>query len=237
MLSALKKSDGVLDDHPWQPALQWTGQPAQRETPSMPAIDEAQMQQIAETTWRQDIRALEGLIGADPSPFLQVAGSLLACSGMVWVTAVGTSATVAARFAHILTCSGARAMFLSPADGLHGHAAALEPQDVLFALSRGGESDDVNAMVEIARQRHVRSVALVHDLNSTLARLADWVQPVQSPQSYELKGVLATTSTLAFSAMCDALCAVVAESRGFSRSDFQRLHPHGAVGKALKGSD
>jgi D-arabinose 5-phosphate isomerase GutQ len=201
----------------------------------MTALDERQMRQIAEITWRQEIQALEGLAAADHGPFLQVAGSLLACTGMVWVTAVGTSAAVAARFAHILTCSGARAMFLSPADGLHGHTAVFEAQDLLFALSRGGESDDVNAMVDIAHQRGLRVAALVHELDSTLAHLADWVLPVQSRQSYELKGVLATTSTLVFSAMCDALCAVMAEGKSFSPAAFQRLHPHGAVGKALKG--
>ena len=155
------------------------------------------------------------------------------CSGMVWTTGVGTSAAVAERFAHILNCCGRRAMFLHSSDSLHGHSGALREGDLLIAMSRGGESLEVNQLVAIANQLGVSTMAFVHDTDSTLARSSQVVLPIRSRQEYELQGVLATTSTVAFCAMCDALAAVVWELRGYSLEEFRRTHPGGAVGRKL----
>jgi len=46
-------------------------------------------------------------------------------------------------------------------------------------------------------------------------------------------GFVATTSTVAFSAMCDALCAVVLEAKGYTPEQLGRTHPGGAVGRTL----
>ncbi len=124
-------------------------------------------------------------------------------------------------------------MFLSPADGLHGHSGIMVPGDLLVAISRGGKSSEVNQMVAIANQRGVTTFGFVHDTDSALARLCHHVLPVVSKQEYELGGYLATTSTVAFSAMCDAVCAVVLEAKGLTPGEFSLIHPGGAVGQAL----
>jgi arabinose-5-phosphate isomerase len=121
-------------------------------------------------------------------------------------------------------------MFLSPAEGLHGHTAVMSPGDLLLAISRGGESSEVIQMAEIARSREVLAAALVHDTDSTLARTCRLVLPVQSPREYELMGVVPTTSTIAFSAMGDALCAVVLQAKGYTPEALRATHPGGAVG-------
>ena len=186
---------------------------------------------------QQETETLQSLADGLGEPFLQTAGLLVRCQGLVWITAVGTSAAVGERFAHILTCSGARAMFLSPSDGLHGHAGIVSPEDLFVAMSRGGESQEVNQMVAIANSKGVPTIAFVHNTESTLARACRYLLPIPSPQEYELMGYLATTSTVAFSAMCDALCAVVAHARGFTPDAFARIHPGGAVGKVLSQGD
>ena len=152
---------------------------------------------------------------------------------MIWVTGVGTSAAVGLRFAHLLSCCGARSMFLSPADGLHGHSGVMTSADILVAMSRGGESSEVNQMVEVANQRGVVTIAFVHNSDSTLARTCHYVLPIPSPAEYELMGYLATTSTVAFSAVGDALCAVVLEVNGYTPAEFGQTHPGGAVGQQL----
>jgi len=196
-------------------------------------LDRTRALQLARKTIEQEIEALRTLIEGLDDAFWSCARLLGECSGLIWVTGVGTSAAVASRFAHLLTDCGARSMFLSPADGLHGHSAVMTPGDVLVAMSRGGKSIEVVQMVRIATQRGVATVALVHDTDSTLALSCDYVLPVRSKQEYELMRYIATTSTVAFSAMCDALCAVVLETKGYTLEQLARAHPGGAVGQAL----
>ncbi len=188
---------------------------------------------MAYQTIHQEIKALKTLSEGLNDAFWTCARLLGECSGLIWVTGVGTSAAVASRFAHLLTDCGARAMFLSPADGLHGHSAVMMPGDLLVAMSRGGESDEVIQMVKTARQRGVATVALVHNTDSTLALACDCVLPVRSKQEYELMRYVATTSTVAFSAICDALCAIVLEIKGYTVEQFAQAHPGGAVGQVL----
>jgi arabinose-5-phosphate isomerase len=196
-------------------------------------MTDEQMLHLAQQIIRQEIAALESAAAGFDSSFVVVARLLAACTGLVWVTGVGTSAAVGSRFAHILSCCGRRSMLLSPADGLHGHSAVFQPEDLLVAISRGGESEEVNRMVRIARDRGTPTIALVHDTGSTLAQTADHVLPIHSPAEYELLGYLATTSTIVFSAVCDGLCAVVAQATGRSADELRGIHPGGAVGRQL----
>ena len=128
-------------------------------------------------------------------------------------------------------------MFLSPSDGLHGHTNIMQTGDLLVAMSRGGESQEVLQMVSIANQLGVKTIGFVHDIESNLARSVSYLLPIQTPQEYELMGYLATTSTVAYSAVCDALCSVVAQVKGFTPEQFTKVHPGGAVGQVLASSD
>ena len=202
----------------------------------MTALDRTLALELARTVMQQEIEAIQSLADELGDAFRTCAELLSDCSGLVWVTGVGTSAAVGSRFAHVLTDCGARSVFLSPADGLHGHTGVMTPDDILVAMSRGGESSEVNQMVEIANQLVVTTVAFVHNTESTLARSCHHVLPIRSKQEYELMGYVATTSTVAFSVMCDALCAVVLEVKGYTPEQLGRTHPGGAVGRILASS-
>ncbi len=203
----------------------------------MPEITKSQALDIGRAAIHKEALSLQKLEHELGEPFWQCARLLIDCPGLVWITAVGTSAAVGMRFAHVLTCSGARSMFLSPSDGLHGHTNIMQPGDILVAMSRGGESQEVLQMVSIAKKLGVKTIGFVHDLESRLARSAQFVLPIQSSQEDELMGYLATTSTVAYSAVCDALCSVVAQVKGFTSEQFARVHPGGAVGQVLAPSD
>jgi D-arabinose 5-phosphate isomerase GutQ len=199
----------------------------------MPTLERSQAIAAGTKIIQQEVETLQALQALLGEQFWQCARLLSDCPGVVWTTAVGTSAAVAERLAHLLTCSGGRSMFLSPQDGLHGHTLVIQPGDVLVAMSRGGESKEVNQMVTIANGRQASTVAFVNNTASTLARTCQSILPIPSPQEFELGGYLATTSTVAFSAMCDALCAVVIAEKGFDPKQFGVTHPGGAVGEVL----
>lgn len=199
----------------------------------MAEIDREKALQLGRTSMAQQIDSLQSLRDGLGEQYWHCARLLAECTGLIWVTAVGTSAAIGQRFAHILTCSGARSMFLSPTDGLHGHTGVLNADDILVAMSRGGETREVNQMVAIANQRGLTTIAFVHNTHSTLAASCQVVLPIQTPQEHELMGYLATTSTVAFSAMCDALCAVVLEAKDYNPEQFAKTHPGGAVGHVL----
>jgi arabinose-5-phosphate isomerase len=187
---------------------------------------------LAKRTISQEASTLRALSASLGEAFWETCERIAGCTGIVWVTGVGTSAAVGGRFAHILTDCGARSVFLSPDLGLHGHSGVMAASEVLVAISRGGESEDVNEMAAIAASRSLETIAFVDDEASSLARICRLVLPVHSPPEYELGGYCATTSTVACSALCDAVCAVVLQTKGYTFEQFSPTHPGGAVGRA-----
>jgi arabinose-5-phosphate isomerase len=190
---------------------------------------------IAQNIILQEIQALQKVKSEIGFELWNTSKVISDCKGLIWVTGVGTSASIGIRFAHILTCSGVRSVFISPADGLHGHSGVFRKGDVLACLSRGGESIDVIEMAKIAKARQAFTISFVNNTESSLGEVSDIVLPIKTLQSNELFGILATTSTIAFAAICDAICAIVGEMRGFSIDTFTEVHPGGAVGNQLRG--
>jgi D-arabinose 5-phosphate isomerase GutQ len=160
---------------------------------------------------------------------------LLNCQGHVLVTGAGTSHAMAQRFAHLLSCCGTPALCISASDGIHGGAGAVTADDVVFVLSKGGRSMEINQFVEIARARGAKIIAQTEDPGSPLGRMSDAVLRVRAVGDVDPYGMIATGSSLVNGAAGDALCVLLLESRGYSRNDFGRTHPGGAVGKKLEG--
>jgi arabinose-5-phosphate isomerase len=181
----------------------------------------------------REARGVRALVTQLDDTLAEVVDTLLDCRGHVLVTGAGTSHAVAKRFAHLLSCSGTPALCIDAADGLHGGAGAVTSQDVLYVISKGGRTAEINRFVEIARARGARIVAQTEDLESPLAQGSDVVFRVRAVGDVDPYGMIATGSSLINSAAGDLLCVLLLELRGYTAEDFGLTHPGGAVGEKL----
>jgi D-arabinose 5-phosphate isomerase GutQ len=184
----------------------------------------------------REAAAVKALAAQLDDGIVEVVKLLSACEGHVLVTGAGTSHAMAQRFAHLLSCSGAPALCISAGDALHGGAGAVRAGDVLYVISKGGCSAEVNQFVDIARRRGAKVVAQTENPTSPLAEKSDAVLCVRAPEDVDPYGMVATGSSLVNGAAGDALCVLLLELRGYSREAFGATHPGGAVGLRL-GND
>jgi arabinose-5-phosphate isomerase len=159
---------------------------------------------------------------------------LLSTKGHVLVGGAGTSNTVAQRFAHLLSCSGQPAIFLHPADSLHGSSGAVTANDTVILISKGGKTAEVNRFATIAKSRGAKLIAFTESPEPELARLADAVVQVRIPADSDPFGMVATSSSLANAAVADAICETILAERGYTREAFASTHPGGAVGEKIE---
>jgi arabinose-5-phosphate isomerase len=158
---------------------------------------------------------------------------LLETRGHVLVGGAGTSNAVAKRLAHLLCCCGVPAVVLHPADGLHGGSGAVTGNDTVVLISKGGKTTEINRFAGLAKERGARVVAFTEAPESELGRLADAVVLVKVPSDSDPFGMVATSSSLAASAMADAICETLLFEKGYTRESFARTHPGGAVGERI----
>ena len=132
-------------------------------------------------TIRLETQAVTSVIPQLDERFVEAARALLACNGHVLVTGSGTSRTVGERLAHLLSCCGTPSLFIHPGDSQHGLSGALRPQDVLIALSKGGETAEVNYLASVFK-RGAKLIGLTERPDSTLGKMCDICLKVKAPE-------------------------------------------------------
>ncbi|MEU7885964.1 SIS domain-containing protein [Microbispora bryophytorum] len=163
--------------------------------------------------------------------FVAAARMLYDCEGKVFVTGAGTSGAIARRMAHLLSVCGTPAVYIQAADALHGTMGAVTAGDILIAISRGGESREINDLTIRVRERGARAIALTAVADSELGRRADLVVTLDSPPGVDPGEVIAMGSTLVTAVWGDALAYVLMRLRGYGWEQVLHSHPSGAVGK------
>jgi len=176
------------------------------------------------------VRALGPLL--DES-FARAVAMVLACRGHVVTTGMGKSGLVAQKISATLASTGTPSIYLHPAEALHGDLGRVGSDDVLLALSRSGETEEVTRLLPAVKRLGAAVVALTSARDSPLARHADCVLVLgDAPEACPI-GLAPTTSTTAQLALGDALAMTVAKRRKFTREEFALYHPAGNLGRAL----
>src|SRR3990170_3680460 len=155
-------------------------------------MHEAEIVIRAQAVVAREAEAVLGLVAQLDEQLIPVVETLFACQGHVLVTGAGTSRAVAQRFAHLLSCCGTPALFISAADALHGGAGAIKAEDVLYIISKGGQSIEINQFAEIARQRGAKIIAHTENPDSPLAKLSEVVFCIVTNEGVDPYGFIAT---------------------------------------------
>jgi arabinose-5-phosphate isomerase len=176
------------------------------------------------------VAALAGRLGAD---FAHACRLVADATGRIVVCGMGKSGHVARKLAATLTSTGTAAMFLHPAEALHGDLGIVGVGDVAILVSKSGELSEVAGLLEHLARLGVPIVAAVGNARSPLAAHATVVLDCSVDEEACPLGLTPTASTTSSLAMADALAMVVLGLKGFRREDFAVLHPGGALGRKL----
>jgi len=165
--------------------------------------------------------------------FISAVQLVVGCKGRVVVTGMGKSGAVARKIAGTLASTGSPALFLNPAEGIHGDLGMVTSQDVVIALSSSGETDELTAILPVLKRLGAKLIALAGRRDSTLAQAADVILDVSVEREACPLGLAPTASTTAMLALGDALALAAMEARRFTKEDYAVLHPGGALGRRL----
>ena len=164
---------------------------------------------------------------------LAAANALMNCKGKVILSGCGTSAMAARKIAHSLCCIEIPALFLSPADAVHGALGVLQREDILILISKGGNTQELVNLIPACKTKGALLIGVSENPASVIARQADIYLKVKVEQEPCRFNMLATASTLAVIATFDAICIALMQMTGYTREQFAVIHPCGAVGERL----
>jgi len=188
----------------------------------------------------------ERIDGPMAQDFVRAVECLDSCGGRVVVTGMGKSGIIARKIAATLSSTGTPALYLHPAEAVHGDLGMLVRGDVVLALSSSGETEEILQLLVTIRRIGSKLITITGDKlyptnshkpasikKSTLAQAADVALDCSIDQEACSLGLAPTASTTAMLALGDALAVALSEKRGFKEEDFAHLHPGGKLGKKL----
>lgn len=186
---------------------------------------------LAERVLRLEAEGILGLAERLDARFLRALELLRDCRGRVVVTGIGKSGIVARKVAATLASTGTPALFLHPAEGVHGDIGMVTRGDVVLAISNSGETEELLTLLPAIKRLGVPLIVFTGNPGSSLARNADVVLDVSVREEACPMDLVPTSSTTAAQAMGDALAVALLELRGVTPEDFAVVHPGGSLGR------
>ncbi len=155
------------------------------------------------------------------------------CESKIIVLGIGKSGVIAQKISQTMTSTGTVAVFLHPSDALHGSLGVITKGDVVIALSNSGETDEILTLLPTLKNRNIKIISIVGNINSTLARNSDVVLDASVDKEACPLNLAPTTSTTVALSIGDALAMTLMQSKGLTEKDFAENHPAGRLGKRL----
>ncbi len=191
------------------------------------------IQKVAVEAIENELNSLKVLPNYIQSDFILAIEKILSSNGRVVLTGIGKSAIIAQKISATMNSTGQPALFMHAADAIHGDLGMIQQNDVIIAISKSGNTPEIKALAPLLKQFGNTLIAIVGNINSELAKIADLVIDTTIDKEACPNNLAPTTSTTAQLIMGDAIAVALLQMRDFSGQDFSKFHPGGALGKKL----
>ena len=196
-------------------------------------MDNHQIIEEGRRVFNTEITALQKTRDALNETFATIIQEFSKCKGKIIVTGMGKPGHIATKIAASLSSLGTPSFCLHPAEAMHGDLGMVTSQDVVFAISYSGESDEIVRILPYFKLIGAKVIALTGNPDSTLAKAADISEVFPKFDEACALGLAPTSSTTAELCYGDALAVVCSIMAGFRDENYARIHPAGSLGKKL----
>lgn len=184
-------------------------------------------------TIEAEAKAVKNLINYIDDDFAKVIDKIINSKGRLIVTGIGKSANIAMKIVASLNSTGTPSIFMHAADAIHGDLGIVQSDDIVMCLSKSGNTPEIKVLIPLIKSNGNIVIALVSDIDSFLAKSADYVLRATVNEEACPYNLAPTSSTTAQLVIGDALTVALLEERGFTSDDFAKFHPGGSLGKRL----
>jgi arabinose-5-phosphate isomerase len=188
---------------------------------------------IAKQTIEMEANAISNLSNLITKDFAEATQLIYNSKGRVIITGIGKSAIIANKIVATLNSTGTPAIFMHAADAIHGDLGSILKDDVVICISKSGNTPEIKVLIPLIKSAQNKMIAITGNKDSFLGEHADYILNTFVEKEACPNNLAPTTSTTAQLVMGDALAICLLELRGFSKNDFAKYHPGGALGKKL----
>lgn len=196
-------------------------------------LDAGSILRMAANVLRMEAQAVEAARERLGPAFVAAVGAVLNCTGRIAVTGMGKAGDIAKKIQATLASTATPAYCLHPVEALHGDLGMIQPDDMVLALTKSGETQELFALLPVLRAIGCRVILMTSRPDSRCAVLADIVLEIGDVAEACPLGLAPSSSTTAMLALGDALALTVMELKNVQPEQYAANHPGGALGRGL----
>lgn len=189
--------------------------------------------QMAKASLEIETKAVADVLSTLDEEAFAKAVDLLSNADRIITSASGSSGVAAKKFAHTLCCIERPAQFLPPCEAMHGGLGAVQKDNVVVLVSRGGKTAELLPVLYVAEKKGAKIIGVTENMDSPIAQHSTVVLPMHIEKESDKYNMQATASFVATIALFDALICAVMEETDYQKEQFALIHPGGAVGERL----
>ncbi len=192
-----------------------------------------QSMEMAKRSLKIEAQAVQDVLEKmDWESFEKAVDALSKCDRII-TSASGSSGIAAKKFAHTLCCIERPAQFLPPCEAMHGGLGAVQKNNVVVLVSRGGKTAELLPVLDVSLRKEAIVIGVTENMDSPIAKHSDIVLPMHIREESDKYNMQATSSYIATIALFDALICAIMEETDYQKEQFALIHPGGAVGERL----
>ncbi len=200
-------------------------------------MEKEELWKTVQKVWKIEISAIEELATTvDKDAIFRVVEMIADCknnNGRVITMGVGTSAAAARKIAHTFSCIEIPSFFLSPADSVHGGLGAVQKNDIVIEISKGGNTQEIINVIPSLKKKEAKLIGVTENESSILGKECNLLLKVKVEREADEFNMLATSSTIAAISLFDAIAVSLMKYTNYTKEQFAIIHPGGAVGEKL----
>ena len=200
---------------------------------SLPDADDSILE-FGRTMVHDEARALDALAESLGAEFETACRLILDAKGKLIVAGLGKSGHIGRKIAATFASTGTTALFLHLAEAIHGDLGIADKGDVALLISQSGQTAELQPVIDHFDAIGVPIIAITGNAGSMLDAAAAAALVLPHWPEVGPEAVAPTTSTTMTLALGDALAMTVMREKGFTRTDFGRIHPGGTLGLRLR---
>ena len=194
---------------------------------------EKKIQSVAKKVLQDEAEAILSLKSYINEGFEACVEAILYSKGRLIITGIGKSAIIGQKIVATMNSTGTPAIFMHAADAIHGDLGMIQADDMVLCISKSGDTPEIKVLVPLLKRYRNQLIAMVSNVDSYLAKNADFVLNAHVEREACPLNLAPTTSTTVALALGDALAMCLLEARDFTSRDFAKYHPGGSLGKKL----
>ncbi|EDM28597.1 Sugar isomerase, KpsF/GutQ family protein [Lentisphaera araneosa HTCC2155] len=165
--------------------------------------------------------------------FISICLKALKNKNKLVLSGIGKSGQIAQKMASTLSSTGSRAVFIHPVEAMHGDLGMMYDDDVFIGLSYSGETDELLKVIPAVKRLGLEVLSLTGNVDSSLGKSSSISLPCKIDSEACPFNLAPTTTTTAMLALGDAIAMVLMDIHEFKINDYGKLHPSGAIGRAI----